>query len=261
MHFTTSERLTAQQARERVLRQRVRDRRDGGENRRGVRADAHGDREPLAGMLGAERLIVGRAAAVREPAHDDLVAADDLLAIDPEVLPVVQRPARRREPPGDQRRDVVGPAGLDRPVARGRRPSPSIDDFLARRVAHGFRRHVQDFFEQRQRPPRFADAARRLRRAQRGEQPAELRQRLAAVVADAPPRRAPRCRTDSLSTRMPRALAFVNSSAGPRFASTRREISVISSSGLTGASIVLSSPRALEMRQELAQILERRAAV
>ena len=46
--------------------------------------------EPLAGMLGAERLVIRRAAAVREPAHDDLVAADDLLAVDAEILPVVR---------------------------------------------------------------------------------------------------------------------------------------------------------------------------
>ncbi len=134
-------------------------------------------------MLGTERLVIGSAAAVREPAHDDLVATDDLLAVDPQVLPVVERPARRREPPRDQRRNVVGPAGLNRPVGKidGR---AFDDDLLARRIADGFRRHVQDFFDERQRAPRFADAARRLRRAQRGEQPAELRQRLTAVVAD-----------------------------------------------------------------------------
>ena len=174
---------TAQQTREGVLRQCVRNRGHRGEDRRGVGAEADGDREPLAGMLGTERLVIGGAAAVREPAHDDLVAADDLLAIDAQVLPVVERPARRREPPGDQRRDVVGPAGLNRPVGEidGR---AFDDDLLARRSANGFRRHVQDFFEERQRAPRFADAARRLRRAQRGEQPAELRQRLTAVVAD-----------------------------------------------------------------------------
>ena len=37
---------------------------------------------------------VERAAAMREPAHDDLVAADHLLAVDAEVLALLLRPAR-----------------------------------------------------------------------------------------------------------------------------------------------------------------------
>ncbi len=47
---------------------------------------ATGKRSP--GMLVVPGRIVRGTAAMREPAHDDAVAADDLLAVDAEVLPV-----------------------------------------------------------------------------------------------------------------------------------------------------------------------------
>ena len=49
---------------------------------RRVGAQAHGHGKALPGMPAAERLVVSGAAAVRQPTHDDFVAADDLLAID-----------------------------------------------------------------------------------------------------------------------------------------------------------------------------------
>jgi hypothetical protein len=55
-----------------------------------------------------------RAAAVRQPAHDELVAAQDLLAVDAEVLPRFVRPLRDDKAPGDERRHVAGPAVLHR---------------------------------------------------------------------------------------------------------------------------------------------------
>ncbi len=89
---------------------------------------------------------VERAAAMREPAHDHLVARDDLLPIDAEVLPRartrhVLRAARDDEAPRDQRARVVGPAGLHR--QRGEVDVATLDDVsLARRAAHDARRHV-----------------------------------------------------------------------------------------------------------------------
>ena len=193
-------------------------------------------------MLGAERLVVGGAAAVREPAHDDLVAADDLLAIDPQVLPVVQRPARRREAPGDQRRDVVRPAGLDRPVGKvdggafdarppgtarcGRSSAPCSGSLSGAAASATLRR-------------RCAAAAAPAARRAAGRAPSAPR----GCRGRSRPRRAPRCRTDSRARECRASSRCVNRSAGPRFASTRREISVISSAGLTGVSIVFSSPR------------------
>ena len=134
-------------------------------------------------MLGLERAVIGRAAAVREPAHDDLIAADHLLTIDAEVLPLVSGP-----------RVVVSPQVISGATSSGQQvwigqpdrstSGPSHDHLLADRAAHRARRHVQDLLEKRQRAPCLADAARGLRRAQRREQPAEVAQCLRAVEAD-----------------------------------------------------------------------------
>src|SRR5690606_37669364 len=89
---------------------------------------------------------IRRAAAVREPAHDDLVAADDLLAVDAEVLPAALGMPRGRQPPRDQRARVAGPAGLDRP--RGKIDVVALDPNLLRLPLPGHaRRHVHDLFE------------------------------------------------------------------------------------------------------------------
>jgi hypothetical protein len=57
---------------------------------------------------------IERAAAVRQPAHDELVAREHLLAVDAQVLPRLVRPARDDQAPGDERRHVAGPAVLHR---------------------------------------------------------------------------------------------------------------------------------------------------
>src|SRR3989441_12744045 len=51
---------------------------------------------------------------MREPAHDDAVSPDHLLAVDAEVLPLLLGTARDGEAPGDERPGVAGPAVLDR---------------------------------------------------------------------------------------------------------------------------------------------------
>jgi hypothetical protein len=64
----------------------------------GSAADHHRHREGLAGMRRAMLAEIQRAAAMRQPAHDQLVRAEHLLAVDAEVLP---RPcAARASPPG-----------------------------------------------------------------------------------------------------------------------------------------------------------------
>ncbi len=72
-----------------------------------------------------------------EPAHDQLVRADHLLAIDAEVLPLLVRAARHRQPPGDQR-----PASPGQQVCtgsgRGRRRSPSHTISWQRRRGRSF---------------------------------------------------------------------------------------------------------------------------
>ena len=131
----------AQQAGELVFGQRVRHRRHGAEDRRRIGAQHHRHRIRLARIGERELAEIERAAAMREPAHDQLVAADHLLPVDAEVLARLVRPARDGQAPGDQRPGVARPAGLDRQPRQ-------VDvlafphDFLAGRRAHGLRRHV-----------------------------------------------------------------------------------------------------------------------
>ena len=61
---------------------------------------------------------VERAAAMSEPAHDDLAWADELLAVDAEVLAAAGRPAGDDQAPCDQRRSVIRPAVLDGQAAQ-----------------------------------------------------------------------------------------------------------------------------------------------
>ena len=72
----------AQEARKLVFRQRVGYGGDRAEDGRRVRPNGHGHGVGLAGVLAAMLGKIERPAAVREPAHDELVTADHLLAVD-----------------------------------------------------------------------------------------------------------------------------------------------------------------------------------
>ncbi|MNM86701.1 hypothetical protein D3C81_988610 [compost metagenome] len=109
--------VAAQQAGEGVLGEGVRHRGHGAEDGGRVSAQGHGDRERLARVLLAPFAVVQGPATVAEPTHDDLVAADHLLAVDAQVLAVLVRAAGDGEAPGDQRRHVARPAVLDRQSA------------------------------------------------------------------------------------------------------------------------------------------------
>jgi hypothetical protein len=142
----------AQQTGKLVFGETVRHRRHGRENRRRIGAERHRHRKRLARPLQAVIAKIERAAAMRQPAHDHLVRAEHLLAIDAEVLARLVRPARHRQPPGDQRRRVARPAELDR--QRDRSTSLAFpDDFLARRRRAQARRHVEHLPEYRQLVP------------------------------------------------------------------------------------------------------------
>ena len=56
---------------------------------------------------------VERTAAMRQPAHDQLVAPQKLHAVNAEILPFFVRAARNDQRPGNQRCGISGPAGLD----------------------------------------------------------------------------------------------------------------------------------------------------
>ena len=104
----------AQQAGELVFGQAVGHRRDRAQDGGRVGAQRHRHRVGLAGMGDAVLAEVLRAAAVRQPAHDDLVAREHLLAVDAQVLARLVRAARDDQPPGDERRHVARPAVLHR---------------------------------------------------------------------------------------------------------------------------------------------------
>ena len=133
---------------------------------------------------------IERAAALRQPAHDDLVPRDYLLAVDAQVLPGFQRPTRNGEAPGDQRAGVARPAGLDRQPGK-------IDvlalphDFLAGRAVEHLRRHVEHLLQHRQFVPGILQPFGRIRLLQVREQLAHFAQRLDRFLAHAE-RHAPR---------------------------------------------------------------------
>ena len=175
---------TAQQAGELVFGQRIRHRRHGAEDGRRIAAEDDGDREGLARIGQLVIAKIQRPAAMRQPAHDDLVRPEHLLAVDAEVLPVLVRPLGDDQPPGNQRRDVTRPAVLDRQA--GQVDILALpDDFLARRGRHRFRRHVHHLLEDRQLVPGVLQALGRLRLLEVGEQFADFAQRLHRLLAHA----------------------------------------------------------------------------
>ncbi len=92
--------------------------------------------------------IIQCATAVSEPAHDDLVARQHLLAIDAEVLAFLFRSPCDHQCPGDERRGVFRPAGLDGQFAEV--DVVGLDDMLlAGRGLHDLWRHIQHLAEYR----------------------------------------------------------------------------------------------------------------
>ena len=113
---------------------------------------------------------------MRQPAHNQFVFADQLLAINPQVLPLFVRPAGYRQPPGDQRRGIFRPAGHNRDFIQV--DIIALDDFLLTGgAAQAFGRHIQHLLELRQLIKQVAEAFWRLRFFQKGQQFTHLAQR------------------------------------------------------------------------------------
>ena len=170
----------AQQAGELVLGKTVRHRRHGTQHRRRVGAERHCDRKSLPWLGEREFSEVERAAAVRQPAHDDLPPADHLLPIDTQVLPLARPrhalwPAGDHEAPGDQRPRIVRPAGLNR-KARQVNVGGLKNDLLAGRRAHQRRFHVPQRLDQVKQPARVLHPARRFRLLEARQHRANLAQ-------------------------------------------------------------------------------------
>jgi len=126
-------------------------------------------------MLLAPLAKVQGTAPMAQPAHDQLVAADDLLAIDAEVLALLVRAAGDRQAPGDQRRHVARPAVLDRQFAQIDRLA-LLDHLLAGGVLEDLGRHADDLLVDRQLRPGVLEALGRLGLLEEGQQLADLAQ-------------------------------------------------------------------------------------
>ena len=118
-----------------------------------------------------------------QPAHQGGVPARDLHAVDAQVEAVALVAALlpglgslgHDQRPGDQRRRLTRPAGLDR---QGRKVDVIAleHDFLARRGLHRFRFHRDHGFQQRQHVHGLAQVFRRLRLTQEGQRLTDLAQ-------------------------------------------------------------------------------------
>ena len=152
----------AQQPGELIFGQAFRHRRHGGDDRPRIGADHHGggDRVSGSGCVGF------RPAAMSQPAHQRGVPARHLHAIDADIGTV--RPLGHDQRPGDQRRGLSRPAGLDRQFCQ-------IDivalqhDFLTGGAGNRLRLHRKHRLDHRQHGDGFAPAARRLGLTQKGE--------------------------------------------------------------------------------------------
>ena len=139
--------VPTQQSGKLVFRETVGNRGDGAQNGGRVGPQRHGHGIWLARMHRAMILEIERSATVRQPAHDELVAGDHLLAVDAQVLPRLVRSLRDDQTPGHERRHVARPAVLHRQPGQ-------IDiiafphHLLARGRVQLFRRHVPQGLEQ-----------------------------------------------------------------------------------------------------------------
>ncbi len=167
-----------------VLGQGIRYRRHGRQHSRRIGANHRSHRERLTRILPLVLSEIQRPATVGQPPHDEAIAANDLLAVDPQVLPLFLRPPSGDQRPRNKRPSVPRPAGLNGPAAE-------IDlvalqnDLPARRPAHGLGGHIKDLPESRQLLPGIPHTLRGLRLAQERQELADLPQRRAALGAHA----------------------------------------------------------------------------
>ncbi len=113
---------------------------------------------------------------MRQPAHDQFVLANKLLAIDTQVLPLFMRTTGDGEAPGDQRGGIFRPALHDRDSGEIHRFALH-DLLLAWRAAQSFSGHIEHLLKLRQLIKEIAEAFRRLWLFQEGQQLAHLAQR------------------------------------------------------------------------------------
>ncbi len=122
---------------------------------------------PLAKIDGTATMI--------EPAHNQLVFGDLLLAIDAEVLALLVGATGDGEAPGDQRRHIAGPAVLDRDQVEIDRIS-LLHHLLAGGGREALGRHVEHLLEDRQLLHQLLESLGRLGLLEIGEPDPDLTQ-------------------------------------------------------------------------------------
>ncbi len=164
-----------QQPREGVFGEGIRHRRHGAEYGRRIGTQRHHHGETLArvGLLPLTK--IDGTAAVIEPAHDQLVLADLLLAVDAKVLPLLVGAASDGQTPGHQGCHVTRPAVLDRNLVQVDR-IPLQHHLLAGGGRETLGRHVEHLLENRQLLHQLLEAAGRLGLLQVGEPHPDLTQ-------------------------------------------------------------------------------------
>ena len=120
--------FSPEQAGERVFGQAVRNRCHRSQHGCGVRAKRDRNREGPIRVFLLPVPQIQRASTMRQPAHDQAIAADQLLPINTQVLPLFFGPAGYGQTPGHQRTRILGPAGLDRETTQVH--GVTLDDFL-----------------------------------------------------------------------------------------------------------------------------------
>ena len=165
--------FATQQAGKLVFRQAVRHGRDRAQNGGRIRAQRHAHRVRLAGVERTVLFEVQRAATVWQPAHDDFVARQDLLAVNTQVLPRFVRALGDDQAPGNERGHVSGPAVLHRQAGQVHvRALP--DHILAGGRAQFLGRHVPERFNHRAQAHQVFEAFGRLRLLEHRQQVSEL---------------------------------------------------------------------------------------
>ena len=151
-----------------VFGEAVRHRRHRAQDGRRIGAQRHRHREAFArvGLLPLAK--INGATPVIQPAHDQLVLADLLLAIDAEVLSLLVGTAGDGQPPGDQGRHIPGPAVLDGDLIQIHRV-PFQHHLLTGGRREPLGRHVEHLLEDGQLLHQLLEPARRLRLFQIGE--------------------------------------------------------------------------------------------
>jgi hypothetical protein len=134
---------------------------------------------------------IQRPAAMRQPAHNDLVRCNHLLAIDAQVLPRLVWPARNHQTPRNQRRNIARPAMLDRQLAQIHVLAFPYN-FLTRRRRQHLGRHGEYLLQDGPFLPRIFQSLGRFRFFQVGQQLADIAQRADTLLAHAQ-RHAARC--------------------------------------------------------------------